>query len=112
MSSKSKASEPLLPLISIVMWFLRPRAKRVASRFASAPFLNRPIHETASSTVTLPIFCRSSVEAAPARSCERTLLDEGLHEAADFLEFADEVTAEVDDVRVDVAVRAGAGDLC
>ncbi len=79
---------------------------------ASAPFLNRPIQETASSTVTLPIFLPAfAPEARAGFALERALLDECLHEAADLLDLADEVAARVDDVGVDVAVRAGAGDF-
>src|SRR5918997_275585 len=55
MSSKSNARLPSEPLISIRMPFLRPSAKRVASKLASAPPVNRPRNSAASSTVTVPV---------------------------------------------------------
>jgi hypothetical protein len=41
---------------------------------------------------------------------EGTLLDERVEQAGDFLKFTDEITAEIDDVRIDVAVGAAAAD--
>ena len=54
MSSKSKAIEPVVPLTSMRMAFLRPQANRVASRIAGAPLLRRAVNSAASSTVTGP----------------------------------------------------------
>ena len=55
MSSKSKASEPSVPLISMRIAFLRPRAKRVASKDPIAPESKRAVNRAASSTVTGPV---------------------------------------------------------
>ena len=54
MSSKSKARLPSEPLISMRIAFLRPVAKRVASKTPSAPPAKRPRKTAASSTVTGP----------------------------------------------------------
>ncbi len=54
MSSKSKATLPSDPLISIRIAFLRPVAKRVASKTPRAPPLNWARKTAASSTVTGP----------------------------------------------------------
>ena len=54
MSSKSKARLPADPLISIRIEFLRPDAKRVASKTPSAPPVKPPRKTAASSTVTSP----------------------------------------------------------
>lgn len=54
MSSKSKASEPSVPLISMRIAFLRPSANRVASKDPIAPPSKRAVNRAASSTVTGP----------------------------------------------------------
>src|SRR5665647_3209722 len=54
MSSKSKASDPREPLISMRIAFLRPHAKRVASNVPMAPPAKRAMNTAASSTVTGP----------------------------------------------------------
>ena len=54
MSSKSNARLPSEPLSSMRIPFLRPSAKRVASKVATAPPENRPRNSAASSTVTWP----------------------------------------------------------
>ncbi len=41
---------------------------------------------------------------------EGTFLDEGMHQAAYFLKFADEIAGKVNDVGIDIAMRAGATD--
>ena len=38
-------------------------------------------------------------------------LDKRLHETADFFDFTHKVASKIDDMRIDVAVGAGAGDL-
>ena len=55
MSSKSNARLPGDPLISIRIAFLRPVAKRVASKTPTAPPVNRARKVAASSTVTWPV---------------------------------------------------------
>ena len=62
MSSKSKASEPSVPLISMRIAFLRPSAKRVASNEPTAPPSKRAVNQAASSTSTGP----RSPSASPA----------------------------------------------
>ena len=83
MSSKSKARLPREPLISIRMAFFRPRAKRVASKLASAPPEKRPRNTAASSTVTVPVPSPATPDSEPAAAGQRTLLDEGLQQRAD-----------------------------
>ena len=112
MSSKSKARLPRLPLISIRIAFLRPVANRVASKTPSAPEPNRARKIAASSTVTGP----RSVPASPRQTAvlgrDRTLLDERLQLAAHLGDpVAGDELGQVDDVRADVAERAGAGLL-
>src|SRR5690625_2653616 len=63
MSSKSKAMEPVEPLTSMRIAFLRPQANRLASRTAGAPLSSRAVNRAASSTVTGP----RSVPAVPWR---------------------------------------------
>src|SRR5690606_30129085 len=52
--SKSKYRLPSEPLISMRSAFLRPEAKRVASKEARPPPVSRPMNRAASSTVTGP----------------------------------------------------------
>ena len=70
MSSKSKARLPVEPLISIRMAFLRPVAKRVASKTPTAPPLNRARKAAVSSTVTSPI-CSAGAVGATRRAAGR-----------------------------------------
>ena len=63
MSSKSNARLPSEPLISIRIAFLRPVAKRVASKTPIAPPAKVARNDAASSTVTGP----RSAEAVPRR---------------------------------------------
>ena len=55
MSSKSKRSEPRVPLTSRVFRFWCPCATREASKLATAPFLKVARKRTASSTVERPV---------------------------------------------------------
>ena len=117
MSSKLKRIEPFSPLISMPFLFWLPVARRVASKLATAPPVKRARNRTASSTSLLPFFPPRGVPPAmppvgPSLD-ERPLLDERLGDRAD--DFGDLVAGDeaghVDDVRVQVAVRAGAGVL-
>src|SRR5665647_2974967 len=76
MSSKSKASDPREPLISMRIAFLRPHAKRVASNVPMAPPATRAMNTAASSTVTGPRSapaepCRPENSLATGRSCTK-----------------------------------------
>ena len=62
------------------------------------------MNSAASSTVTLPALSRAALAAwlrglLPRLARQRTFLDEGMHQAADLLEFADEIARQVNDVR-------------
>ena len=81
MSSKSKARLPRDPLTSKRIAFLRPVAKRVASKLASAPPVNRPMKSAASSTVTWPRPLADLGGQAVHGTRQRALLDEGLGDA-------------------------------
>ncbi len=112
MSSKSKARLPSEPLISMRMAFLRPVAKRVASKTPTAPPSNRARNTAASSTVTRPVgppFAEEPPRRAPeSAEAQRTLVDERLEQPGDVGDpVAGDVLGEVDDVGADVAEGAG-----
>ena len=113
MSSKSKARLPREPLTSIRMAFLRPVAKRVASKTPSAA-----AREPADEHGRVVDGDRRRALAAPCRPSagvlgrERALLDERLELAGHLGDpLTGDVLGQVDDVGADVAERAGAGLL-
>ncbi len=65
MSSKSNEIEPRVPLTSRRIAFLRPVAKRVASKVARAPPLIRDTSTAASSTVTSPVAVAPAAAVPP-----------------------------------------------
>ena len=82
MSSKSNARLPLAPLISMRMAFLRPVAKRVASKTPIAPPVEPGEEAAASSTVTAPRWVGVAVPDRPSGRSERALRDERVQIAA------------------------------
>ena len=105
-----------MPLISKALRFWLPVACRAASKLATAPPEKRARNSTASSTVTLPLAAapaaRGDAAAGHARR-QRPLLDERLGDRpGDFGDFlAGDEAGHVDDVGVQIAVGAGAGQL-
>ena len=106
-----------MPLISKPLRFWLPVAWRAASKLATAPPENRARNRTVSSTVTLPVpspalHARGDAAGGRARH-QLALLDERLGDrAADLGDLlAGDEAGHVDDVGVQVAVGAGAGQL-
>lgn len=90
--------------------FLRPVAKRVASKEATAPEAKRPVNRAVSSTVTAPRPAVPPEDARPADTCGREgpFAYEGLHQRGDAdHRLAYHVLREVDDVGAEVAERSG-----
>ena len=85
-----------------------PRCLQVGHRavFEAPDPGNRVVHRDLAH-----LFPRLGAQAFAGFLQNRPLLDEGLHQSADLLDLADEVASEVDDVGVDVAMRAGTRDL-
>src|SRR5215217_3072989 len=104
MRSRSKATLPLEPLTSKEFWFLRPAAKRVASKVPMAPFSKRARKAAASSTVTSPVCVPPP--SASADFFEGPLLYERLRHACYFGDRSDDEVGEIDDVRSYVAQGA------
>ncbi len=104
-----------MPLISNWLRFWLPVAWRAASKLATAPPENRARNNTASSTVTSPICPPPARPQRLARGAGELLplLDEGLGDGpGDFGDFlAGDEAGHVDDVGVQVAVGARAGQL-
>ena len=113
-ASKSKARLPRLPLTSSRIAFFRPVANRVASKTPSTPPASRAVKIAASSTVTSPV----PSSAAPPVAARPPDVDDSSGRCLTKVSvtaltpvIARPVTnwASVDDVRADVAERAGAG---